>query len=210
MLMNGPSKPHGRGRPAHSAQHMAARRKQIADHALELFQANGYGAVSMRRIADAAGCTVMTLYRYYDRKIDILRDLWARVFASLFDELDRIAAACPDPAERINAVALGYVRFWLTNRDQYFMVFMSSNVDQADVSIFVQDDALLARFQLFQRCLIEAMRADTPAEADVAVKSELLLCILNGIAHNLITISAYPWPSPDMLVQHAIRGLLRG
>jgi hypothetical protein len=42
------------------------------------------------------------------------------------------------------------------------------------------------------------------------VKSELLLCILNGIAHNLITISAYPWSSPDMLVQHAIRGLLRG
>lgn len=197
----------GRGRPVNSAEHIADMRARIAGQAQELFLREGYGAVSMRRIAMAAGCTVMTLYRYYDRKIDILRHLWALVFGMLFDELEQIADAERDPEQRLEAVALGYVRFWLEHRDLYFMVFMSSNVDQADVSIFVEDDTILERFRIFERCLVLATSAGEPP-SDMAVKSELLLCTLNGIAHNLITISGYPWSKPQVLVRTAICGLL--
>lgn len=198
-----------RGRPVHSQQQVDEMRALIAEHALSLFQSQGYEAVSMRRIADATGCTVMTLYRYYERKIDILRQLWARVFASLFDDLDQRANACPDPLAKLDAISLGYVRFWLEHREHYFMVFMSSNVDQSDVSIFVQDDALLARFHIFQQCLEQAAMDDEDQQK-IAVKAQLLLCTLNGIAHNLITISAYPWASPELLVREAVRGLLAG
>jgi AcrR family transcriptional regulator len=206
MGMTKDAEPKLRGRPAHSPQHVADMRARIAAQALSLFQAEGYAAVSMRRIAEATGCTVMTLYRYYERKIDILRHLWALTFATLFDDLDRVACDHADPEARVEAVSLGYVRFWLDHRDHYFMVFMSSQVDQADVSIFVQDDAVLARFQIFQRCLAEAVPLDS--DDTLAVKSQLLLCALNGIAHNLITISAYPWADPATLVHTAVRGLL--
>lgn len=192
-----------RGRPAHSEQQVADMQARIADHALRLFQQHGYEAISMRRLAREVGCTVMTIYRYYERKIDILRDLWARVFETLFDSLDRLAESHTDPVVRLKSVALGYVTFWLEHRDHYFMVFMSSNVDQSDVSIFVQDDALLARFQIFRRSLAEASAA-APNEADLEVKSQVLLCALNGITQNLITISAYPWSSPKMLVDAVV------
>lgn len=195
--------PRARGRPVRSEQQVEDMQARIADHALKLFQQDGYEAISMRRLAQEVGCTVMTIYRYYDRKIDILRDLWARVFETLFDGLDQIAKLHCNPIDRIEAVALGYVSFWLEHRDQYFMVFMSSNVDQSDVSIIVQDDALLARFQIFQQGITEAS-ADVLCEADLKVKSELLLCALNGISHNLITISAFPWSSPKALVHAAI------
>ena len=59
---------------------------------------------------------------------------------------------------------------------------------------------------MLQQGIAEAT-ADVRDEADLRVKSELLLCALNGICHNLITISAYPWSSPDILVRSAIRSV---
>lgn len=162
----------------------------------------------MRRLAQEAGCTVMTLYRHFDAKIDILRQIWRNVFAELFDQLDARAEQEADPIERLNAVALGYVEFWLARRDRYFLVFMSSGVSQDDVSVFVADDDLLLRFNVLQESLIAALNA-TGSEADPVLRNQVLMCSLNGIAHNLITISAFPWADPEALVRQAVLGTLR-
>lgn len=197
-----------RGRPSLSEEDMAAMRRHITDCALRLFQEDGYDAVSMRRLAGEAGCTVMTLYRYFDRKIDILRQLWAEVFTELFDELDAVAAGEPDPARRLDKVARGYVGYWLSRREHYFLVFMSSGVSQSDVSVFVGDDRVVERFGVLRQCLVGALPPGTD-EAAIDLKTQLLLCALNGIAHNLVTISAYPWACPDDLVGAAVAGVLR-
>ncbi|NWH08743.1 MAG: TetR/AcrR family transcriptional regulator [Alphaproteobacteria bacterium] len=175
---------------------------------MKLFQEEGYAGISMRRLAQESGCTVMTLYKYYARKIDVLRDLWGQVFAELFDELERTASRKQTAHERLQAIALGYVAFWLARRDRYFMVFMSSGVSQSDVSVFVQDDRVLSRFGLFRQTLAKVLGGQAD-EAELTLKSELLLCALNGIAHNLITISAYPWPDPKRLVQAAVAGVIK-
>jgi AcrR family transcriptional regulator len=201
-------KPRGRGRPARSQEHIEDVRARIAACALKLFREEGYAAVSMRRLAQEAGCTVVTLYKYYDRKIDVLRDLWAQVFNELFDELDRQLVADRDAVLRLNAIAIGYVEYWLKRRDHYFMVFMSSGLTQSDVSVFVQNDALLQRFAIFRDTLSKALD-EKVSEAELTLKSDLLLCVLNGIAHNLITISGYPWTRPEKLVRAAVQGILR-
>lgn len=196
-----------RGRPVRSDQDVAKTRQHIADCALRLFQAEGYEAVSMRRLAQEADCTVMTLYRHYDAKIDILRQIWRNVFAELFDQLDARAEGEADPIERLNAVALGYVEFWLAQRDRYFLVFMSSGVSQDDVSVFVADDDLLLRFNVLQDSLAAALDS-IGSDADPSLRNQVLMCSLNGIAHNLITISAYPWAEPETLVGEAVSGAL--
>ncbi|PQA88002.1 TetR/AcrR family transcriptional regulator [Hyphococcus luteus] len=197
-----------RGRPVLSEGEKADMRRRIAEGAMRLFQEDGYDAVSMRRLANEAGCTVMTLYRYFDRKIDILRALWAEVFAELFDRLDRIAAEERDPVRRLNAVALGYVEFWLERREHYFLVFMSSGVSQSDVSVFVGDDNVVRRFGVIRDSLAAALGAGAD-EKDINLKAELLLCTLNGVAHNLITISAYPWSDPKALVREGVSAILK-
>jgi AcrR family transcriptional regulator len=195
-------KPRGRGRPARSKADIQDSRARIAACALKLFREEGYAAVSMRRLAQEAGCTVVTLYSYYDRKIDILRDLWAQVFEELFDELERQPVAGRDAASRLTAIATGYVAFWLARRDHYFMV------TQSDVSVFVKNDALLQRFAIFRDALARALEGKA-GDAELTLKSDLLMCTLNGIAHNLITISAYPWTKPEKLVRAAVQGILR-
>ncbi|MEM7741861.1 MAG: TetR/AcrR family transcriptional regulator [Pseudomonadota bacterium] len=198
-----------RGRPVLSDAELAEMRRRITDCAQRLFEEEGYHAVSMRRLAKEVGCTVMTLYRYFDRKIDILRELWAHVFVQLFDHLDQIAQQTDDPVERLHAISAGYLQYWLDNRETYFLVFMSSDVTQSDVSIFVDHEDIVQRFALFQISVIEALGASAE-ETDTTLKAQLLLCALNGIAHNLVTISAYSWLSPHDLVQSAVSGVLKG
>lgn len=183
-------------------------RRHISDCALRLFHEHGYDAVSMRRLAKEAGCTVMTLYRYFNRKIDILTALWAEVFTRLFDRLDAVAASETDAALRLNRIAFEYVDFWLSHREHYFLVFMSSGITQSDVSIFVEDDEVVERFDIFRQS-IESILGTETTEAETTLKSQLLLCTLNGIAHNLITISAYDWASPEALVDAAVSGTIQ-
>jgi AcrR family transcriptional regulator len=203
-----PPRGHQRGRPSRTAEQIEDMKARIIDTAYQLFLVDGFDAVSMRRLAAEVGCTVMTVYNYYPRKIDILRGLWARVFGVLFEELATQIASIIDPAERLRAVAMGYVQFWLNRREHYFLVFMSSNVEQSDVSIFVQDDALLARFDIFRQCIAEASLQPLDAQ-ELELRSELLLCALNGISQNLITISGYAWAKPETLVDAAVHSILR-
>lgn len=184
-------------------------RAHIAACALKLFQQEGYAAISMRRLAQEAGCTAMTLYKYYDSKFDILSALWAEMFRRLFDELDRFAASERDPTERLNAVALGYVTYWLEHREHYFIVFMSGGISRSDVSGFISGGETLARFDLLRTTLRDALGGEVD-KADLELKAELLSCVLNGIAHNLITVGGYPWSDPRRLVRQAIDGLLAG
>lgn len=206
-MTNAEQKRHPRGRPQRSEKQIAEMRKKISSCALHLFQEEGYEAISMRRLAREASLTPMTLYKYFDSKIDILRSLWAEIFSKLFANLEQIAAQAPDPRARIHAVSLGYVTYWLDNPEHYFLVFMSKGISQTDVRGFVEADTTLAQFDLLGDSLAAAL-GDGVNLSTKQLKSELLLCILNGIAHNLITISSYPWSDPEELVRVAIDRLV--
>ncbi|WP_029040331.1 TetR/AcrR family transcriptional regulator [Cucumibacter marinus] len=196
-----------RGRPARSPAQIADMRAGIADCAMRLFLTEGYAAISMRRLAREAGCTPMTLYQYYDSKFDILSALWAEVLGEVFDALADVAAAEADPRARLVAVGEGYVRYWLTHRERYFLVFMSGGVSQAEVTGFVSGSDTLTRFDLLGDVLGTALGDDVEAEA-LTLKTQMLACLLNGIAHNLITIGGVPWAAPEALVRQGIAGLL--
>ncbi|MEL7111695.1 MAG: helix-turn-helix domain-containing protein, partial [Pseudomonadota bacterium] len=58
-----------RGRPRRSETQRQDMRDQIEQAAARLFQSEGYGAISMRRIAKAVGCSPMAIYAYFDNKV---------------------------------------------------------------------------------------------------------------------------------------------
>jgi AcrR family transcriptional regulator len=197
-----------RGRPSRSAAQRDDIRAHIARCALRLFQQEGYAAVSMRKLAAEAGCTPKTVYAYFHAKVDILSLLWSDVFAALFDELDALAAAEPDPVLRLEEVAQAYVDFWLEHREHYFLVFMSGGLSRADVEGYVATGVPSARFGLFARCLADAL-GEAPDGLALRAKSEALVCALNGISQALITISGHAWTPPETLVHIAVHGVLK-
>ncbi len=182
-------------------------RAHIASNALELFREEGYVAISMRRLASEAGCTPMTLYKYFENKFEILSMVWTHVLGELFDQLDRVAAAEPDPERRLGVVADGYVEYWLENRDSYYLVFMSGGITQEDVTRFMGDESLIGRFDLFRSCIAEVL-GERAGPDDIQVRSEVLVCALNGIAQGLVTMSGYPWADPETLVRRVTTSAL--
>ena len=196
-----------RGRPARTPAHVAEMRAHISSCALNLFRDEGFASISMRRLAHESGITPMTLYKYFENKFEILGTLWADVLSEVFDRLDALAANESDPAARLNAVAEGYVEFWLAHRDRYYLVFMSGGITQADVSSFMSDAALIGRFDVFRSCVAAAL-GERAEQEDIRVRSEALVCGLNGITLGLITMSGYSWAAPKALVQATTTGVL--
>jgi AcrR family transcriptional regulator len=76
------------GRPDRRARNRARTRRALIDAAIERFAAEGFGAVSVEHIADAAGVSPRTFFRYFPTKEDV-------VFADYeaeFDAWDEVTA----------------------------------------------------------------------------------------------------------------------
>jgi len=195
-----------RGRPPRTSLDVEAARSRIAAVAIRLFREEGYASVSMRRLAQEAGCTTATLYAYFASKTDILGFLWAEVFRGLFAALRDLAADHHDARERLGVVAGAYVRFWIDHPDTYRMVFMTEGVAQPDVAAFLDDGDTVGRFALFFDTMREAWHGRDTAWADG--RTQALLCGLQGVAHNLITVSGYGWSPAETLVDTLVQALL--
>jgi AcrR family transcriptional regulator len=194
----------GAGRPAISDLKKNQMRRDIADIAKRLFQDEGFDTISLRRIANEMGCSPMTLYKYYDAKIDILRTLWGDVFAELFKQLEDAAQA---KDRQLLALGRAYVHYWLDHPEYYRLVFIADGVTQSDVTVFLEHPELVPRFDIFAHALIIS-NAGSLSEEELKQRLETFICFLNGIAHNLITISGYAWSDPDKMVARAVTAVL--
>jgi AcrR family transcriptional regulator len=82
----------------------AATRARIRSEALRLFEADGYDATTVERIAAAAGVTHTTFFRYFPTKEDVaLSDNYDPLIA----ELIRARPSTESVAERVCAALLG-------------------------------------------------------------------------------------------------------
>lgn len=195
-----------RGRPPRAQADVERERARIATIASNLFQKEGVEAISMRRLAIEAGVTPKTLYAYFTAKRDILQHIWQAFFIDLFDQIDVIAQSQHSPIERLKAACLCYITYWEAHDDRYDLVFMSDGVSQSDVGLFLDDSPIVERYAVFADLISAATgaRASDPSPT----KLNALICALDGIAHNKVTISYYDWGSTEDLVDTLLPGIV--
>lgn len=188
-------------------------RARLLDAARELFATHGFESVSIRKIAERAGCPTMTFYGYFKSKRALLRHLWEDVFAEL--EAHAVAAADAEqhPDKRLAAFVRAMIDYWLDHPGSYRIVFMNQDVVEADDDEFyvVQFD-IRQRFAVMER-LIETGKADqTFRDIDTEVLSQLLVTTTIGVVHALITIPELPWRREELIstnIDLLLRGLSR-
>jgi len=200
-----PSKSTRRGRPPLSPTDIEAGKQRIAEAARRLFYADGYGAVSMRRLAQEAEVTPKTLYSYFGSKNAILQHIWSDFFSELFDELDTLARKRGSPGARLRAVALRYIDYWVAHPERYRMVFMAEGVSQGDVGSYMNATSILGRYQVFATLLTD-LAPDAP-RVQHTDRLNALICALNGIVHNTVTISGHNWGKPKVLLEILLTGI---
>lgn len=164
---------------------------------------DGYGNLSMRRIASVVGYSPTTLYNYFKNKDDIIFNLCNGYFVKLADVL--FNSVCEsDPIDvKICKCLTAYVKFGLEDPDSYHIAFMMNLSDENGYS-FVEQGSNGMKAYDFIRSLI----AEEFEEPDIAAQT----CwnMAHGIVSNLIMNRHFSWAEPEKLIDTAAHTLLRG
>src|SRR5512143_2747960 len=99
-------------------------RGKILDAARELFAAEGYEKVTMRRIAEVIEYSPTTIYLHFEDKDDLVRALCNVDFGHLLQAMEHEPMPA-DPIEAIRQLGRAYVAFALEYPNHYRFMFMS-------------------------------------------------------------------------------------
>lgn len=188
-----------RGRPRRSTEHEQQTRERIVEVARRLFVAEGFEAVSMRRLAQEAGCGTMSLYGYFPSKNAILRSLWEDCFAELFPRIQQ-ASRRGTPRQRLERAAAAFVDYWCTQPQHYRLVFLNQDQRSGEERYYVESPAVIERFALFRELIAQAQATGQARKGDPQLLSEALICALIGLCHALITIPEFQWQPREALI----------
>ena len=104
--------------------------KSILDAARELFVAEGYPSVSIRKIAEKIEYSPAAIYSYFPSKDDIFFALAEEGFRMLLDRVQRSAAGFPgpDPIEDVRHAFWSFYEFSKAHPEHYFLMFVDRSV----------------------------------------------------------------------------------
>ncbi|SIT50504.1 Transcriptional regulator, TetR family [Paraburkholderia piptadeniae] len=183
-------------------------RERILDAARRIVMREGFGALSMRKIAEAIEYSPATLYLHFESRDAIARALCAEGYAQLlatFEPLIPIA----DPAERLRAIGRAYVAFGVAHPQTYRLIFMedpsytgAALIGDAGAS---GDDAGDTAFRLMVES-IDALKAQgrLPGSLDSPICAEALWAAMHGIVALHLTCPMFPRAPLDAVVDAAL------
>jgi AcrR family transcriptional regulator len=118
--------------PADPRQRSAAPSDDVAaallSAARQIFESYGLLALSVRRVAEAAGCTTMQVYSRYGGKDGLLQALFDEGFEALATAQQAVPASLP-PAERVRRLCREYLRIAAERPHHYALMLGAHSGD---------------------------------------------------------------------------------
>ena len=96
-------------------EHLARRRKEIMESAVDLFDRQGFASTTMDDVAAGAGISKGSIYNYFESKSDLFDQLFAAAIAPDEVDVERLFARPAPAAEKIE----GYLDFWFERLEHY-------------------------------------------------------------------------------------------
>ena len=187
-----------------------ALRRSILDHARHLLVAEGYDALSMRRIARAVGCSATSIYLYFENKDALTHALITEGMDKLADALEGASAGLEAAPDRLRALSRAYVRFGLDNPEYYEVMFQ---LHPERMARYPAEDYRRARrnVEVFAHALEDGIRAGTvavPNPPDIA--AAVLWTSLHGLVSLHLAQRMDVRLAGDELVEAGVRQALAG
>lgn len=178
--------------------------------ARELFAAEGFASVSIRRITQRANCPPMTFYVYFKSKRALLYHIWTDVFAALMQACAAAAREGTSPKDQVRRYLVAMVDYWLAHPDSYRIVYMTEDfVDADDEPYFTHTMEAGGRLLNLEALLEAGVAQGVLRPLDTIEMTQVLFTAAIGIAHALITIPEGAWRR-DALITQTFDLLLRG
>ncbi len=106
---------------------MSIQRDQILKCACDLYLNEGIEGFSMRKLAKCVGCTAPALYRHYEGKEEVIRDVVSEAYRQFSLYLHR-ALAGRTPSERFILAGRSYLDFALREPALYEIIYLPRDV----------------------------------------------------------------------------------
>ena len=156
-------------------------------------------AVSIRAIADAVGVTPPSIYLHFADK----DELFLEVCRDRFMELDRrmvaLGETANDPIDGLHRRGEAYIRFGLENPEEYRILFIDHPKSTSPEQ--VKDWAAFQHMvEAVQRCI----DSGDIAPGDPMVITIGLWAAVHGITSLMISMPEFPWPTPDVIIDHVL------
>jgi AcrR family transcriptional regulator len=163
------------------AQGEATLRASLLDVASSLLVREGSGSLTMRRLAEAAGCSTTVLYRLFDGKAGIVRALYREGFDRLRGRLEALPAA-GDELAHLRSLAYAY-REQALAEPAYYAVMFTRPVPQ-----FVPSDDDVAHARRSLQVLVDAVAAAQAAGRVAAGDPGRIAEVLWAAAHGAVSL----------------------
>jgi AcrR family transcriptional regulator len=209
--------------PHHSrrcrSDHKDEVRRVILDAARELFVCEGYGNVSLRKIARRIGYTPMAIYVHFRDKSEILDCICEETFSCFRANAERLDLLELPPRERLAAGLRSYVEFGLANPHHYQLTFMTPPCAGQSLGRRreIGQDCYLRMRRRVALCMAEmGAKATATAELDeladrpeVELASQAIWTGIHGLVSLLIARPEFRWVDRERLIDAVVQGALR-
>ena len=195
-------------------------RERILDAARELFAAEGYDAVTMRKIAAKIEYTPTAIYFHFADKDALIRELCATDFLALAGQFQPLALVA-DPIERIKRIGAAYIEFAFAHPNHYRLMFMTPKpMDEEDMSQLGVEKGNPAQdsYAFLRQAVVEAIAAGRFRSElnDPDLICQTLWAGVHGVAALQCALEHDPWVEwrsaerrTALMLETLFHGLLR-
>lgn len=196
-----------------------ALKDKILDAARELFVAEGYERVTMRKIAERIEYSPTAIYLHFPDKLAVMRALCDRDFLTLAKQFQKIARTA-DPIQRLRQVGRAYAAFALEHPNHYQLMFMTPlhGVSKAEDSAVERGNPEVDAYAFLKWILQDAMASGRlrPEYDDVEELAQMSWAGVHGVVSLYIAKCEDDWvewrpakKTAAALIDAMIRGLLK-
>jgi AcrR family transcriptional regulator len=194
-------------------------REKILDAARELFIAEGYDGVSMRKIADKIEYSPTAIYVHFADKDQLFLEICHEDFRRLAQSLI-VLAEIADPVERLRKIGLAYIEFGHKHPNHYRTMFMTPHPPtlKSEVALAGKGNPEEDAYEFLRVTVAEIMQTGAFREElkDPDLVAQTLWAGVHGVIALQIAKSEDPWvpwrslkKRSELMIDSQLHGLLK-
>jgi AcrR family transcriptional regulator len=191
-------------------------RARILQVAREVYDKDGYAAVTIRNIARQSGYSPAALYRYFSSHLELVRSVWQDAVDHMRDEGAAAFAGHDDPLERVIAVLRSYARFAATEPVAFRSTFLQSQVP-GDAGELVRREGPLPNldpregtsYRILREAVSQAIASERMRPMDVDLAAQTLWATVHGVVALPFNFPKFPLVQESDRLEAAMQMITR-
>jgi len=165
-------------------QETSGLRAPIIEAARKVLLKEGYEHLSMRRVAEEAGCSTMALYRHFANKEALTQFLCTELYTSFTERINSQMAAVNGPREQLRVFIAALIDFAASYPDHYSIIFL---IRHPDPVVIEEREQLGTEFVKDIQNIVKSLLPSDVSSSLLAARVRQILCCLHGTAALLIS-----------------------